>query len=286
MRIGLRWETTYRYSEPVRLLHSELRVLPAEHFGQHLVEERLVLDPDARAFAMHDAFGNRYHHVDFLVEVDRLHVAIDAEVDTQDGPIEAPPLTPLFQYLFTQPTARSPFDPVISGIAAEIPEDLDPVELAETTMSLFKDRFQYEVGTTDVAATAVDLLKTNRGVCQDFSHLMLSILRMRGVPARYVSGYLAPADGEELTVASHAWVQLFDGDAWHGFDPTNHARQDGRYVVVGVGRDYDDVPPLRGTYQGVAEERYSTSVRLRSGGASGQSSEQPGGDGSTRGNGA
>jgi transglutaminase-like putative cysteine protease len=266
MHISVRWETTYRYSERVRLLHTELRVLPADGFGQQLRDARLMLDPYARPWELSDAFGNRYHHVDFLQEVDRLHVAVDAQVETLEGPLAAPAPSPLFDYLYSQPTERSPFDSVIAQLGSEIPSDAGPLELAEAVMRLFADRFRYEVGHTDVAATALDLLETGRGVCQDFSHLMLSVLRMRGVLARYVSGYLAPHAGEDTADASHAWVQVFDGSAWHGFDPANDCPQDGRYVVIGVGRDYDDVAPLRGTYQGVAVEEYSTSVYIRTAG--------------------
>jgi transglutaminase-like putative cysteine protease len=86
---------------------------------------------------------------------------------------------------------------------------------------------------------------------------------MAGFSARYVSGYLAPDAGEASAAASHAWFQVLAGDAWLGFDPANGVPQDERYVVTAVGRDYDDIPPLRGTYTGVAEEEWSTSVRVR-----------------------
>jgi transglutaminase-like putative cysteine protease len=96
---------------------------------------------------------------------------------------------------------------------------------------------------------------------------MLAALRMRGITARYVSGYLAPHEGEESGEASHAWVQLLAHDRWYGFDPANNASQSERYVVTAVGRDYDDVPPIRGTFAGIATEDWHTVLRVRSGGA-------------------
>ncbi len=264
MLIGVRWETTYQYSDPVRLLHTELRVLPVHGFGQRLVSGSIHLEPESRPFALNDAFGNRYHHVDFLQEVDRLHVAVEAEVETSEEMQEEKRLSPLLRYLYVQPTERSPFAPPIAALNGEVGGSSSPRALGEELLGMFSERFVFEVGTTDVAATATDLLEIGSGVCQDFSHLMLSILRQRDIPARYVSGYLAPRAGEELAEASHAWVQLHDGEGWWGFDPANACLQDDRYVVTAVGRDYDDVPPLRGTYHGVASEEWSTSIRLRS----------------------
>jgi len=118
------------------------------------------------------------------------------------------------------------------------------------------------VGASDVGHTARDVARSRRGVCQDFAHLMLAILRARQIPARYVSGYLA-APGEAVEAnASHAWVQVLEGDAWHGLDPANGVLQNEHYVVAAVGRDYDDVPPLRGTYTGAASESWTTHLEV------------------------
>jgi transglutaminase-like putative cysteine protease len=266
MHIAVHWESTYRYSEPVRLLHTELRVLPANGFGQRRLEGAIELTPAAHPHELRDAFGNAYHHVDFLEEVDQIHVAVSAEVETRadpgEEPAEAPP-GPLVRYLYGMPTARAPHDPAIAALFDAIPGDLDAIDTGRAIADLIHGRFIFEVGSTDVAATALDLIRVQRGVCQDFSHLMLAALRLRGIPARYVSGYLAPLEGEESAEASHAWVQLLAGDRWWGFDAANDLLQDERYVITAVGRDYDDAPPLRGTYAGVATEEWSTTLRVR-----------------------
>lgn len=263
MHISVRWESSYLYSQGVRLLHTELHVVPADGFGQRRLSAQLTLTPQAHPQQLGDAFGNEYHHVDFLEEIDHIHLALRSEVETEQ-PVEHDEPTPLMRHLLLAPTLRSPFDPAVTELCEGIPPDLDPVAAGEAMASLLHGRFGFEVGTTDVGSSALDLLSAGRGVCQDFTHLMLAALRMRGIPARYVSGYLAPHVGEEAAPASHAWVQLLAPDGWHGFDPANDTRQDGRYVVTAVGRDYDDVPPIRGAYTGSASEHWSTMVRVRS----------------------
>ena len=263
MRIAVRWESSYRYSQGVRLLHTELRVIPADGFGQRRINATLTLSPEAPLHQLRDGFGNAYHHVDFIQEIDEIHLALDAEVETEQ-PSEHSEPTPLMRHLFLAPTLRSPFDRAVTELCEGVPQDLDPLATGEAIASLLHERFGFEVGTTDVGSTALDLLEAGHGVCQDFAHLMLAALRMRGIPARYVSGYLAPHVGEAATPASPAWVQLLGPAGWHGLDPANDTQQDGRYVVTAIGRDYDDVPPVRGAFTGSAAEHWSTMVRVRS----------------------
>lgn len=264
MHVALRWDSLYRYSQPVRLLHTELRVLPADGFGQRRLGGSLMLAPHASPQRLADAFGNEYHHADFLDELTQLHVALEAEVETGGEAAPDPAVSPLTRHLCLAPTARCPFDPDVERLAGEIPPDLDPAAAGEALSALLHERFAFEIGPTDAGSTALDLLAQGAGVCQDFAHLMLAALRLRGVPARYVSGYLAPYEGEEVSEASHAWVQLLTPEGWRGFDPSAGAPQDERYVVTAVGRDYDDVPPLRGTFTGLANEHSSAIVRIRS----------------------
>jgi transglutaminase-like putative cysteine protease len=113
-----------------------------------------------------------------------------------------------------------------------------------------------------VHTTAGEALADGRGVCQDFAHVMIGACRARGVPARYVSGYLhdtrANGDGE-----SHAWVDVHVGNTWLSLDPTHDTAQTEHYVRVGVGRDYADVPPSRGVYRGTATETLEVAVTIR-----------------------
>ena len=110
---------------------------------------------------------------------------------------------------------------------------------------------RYTPGVTEVSTSALEAFQAGQGVCQDYAHLTLALLRTIGVPARYVSGYLHPRKdapkGEVVSGESHAWVEAWVGD-WWGFDPTNGVPAGERHVIVGRGRDYADVPPIRGIY--------------------------------------
>jgi transglutaminase-like putative cysteine protease len=127
-----------------------------------------------------------------------------------------------------------------------------------------RDQFDYQKASTNVYSSLDDILKTGSGVCQDFAHLTIGLLRLSGVPARYVSGYLAPAGSRDVSApigeqASHAWLEAWLPHAgWSGFDPTNRYRTDERHIRVAVGRDYADVPPLKGMYRSSATSQVMT----------------------------
>lgn len=262
MIVSVEWRSTYSYSTPVRQVHNELRVVPAARDGQRRLSVSLTTDPVARLSELTDAFGNDYHYFDLLGEVTKFSATLVATVDTaQDVVREAAPST-LMRFLMLQPTRRCPFDPRIGELLQNAGAGGGPLSVANRVMAAMSERFTFELGHTSVEDTALDLLDLGHGVCQDFSHLMLATLRMGGVPARYVSGYLAPASGEAHGDASHAWVQVYADGAWQGFDPSNHQHQDERYVTCGVGRDYDDVAPLRGSYQGAAEQDWQANVQI------------------------
>jgi transglutaminase-like putative cysteine protease len=124
---------------------------------------------------------------------------------------------------------------------------------------------EYMHGITGVHSTAAEAWDARKGVCQDIAHITLGALREVGIPARYVSGYLHPrpdADvGMPVTGESHAWVEGFAGD-WQGFDPTNNIDIGDRHVLVGRGRDYNDVPPLRGVYAGPFKSQLHVKVTI------------------------
>jgi transglutaminase-like putative cysteine protease len=140
-------------------------------------------------------------------------------------------------------------------------------------MQLVHERFRYEKGATHVNSSISDTLATGAGVCQDFAHILLAVLRMAGLPGRYVSGYLVPgrtaepgASVEEVIggQASHAWVEVYlPGAGWHGLDPTLSSSTGLQHVRVAYGRDYGDAAPVRGVYRGHAGQALSVDVRVR-----------------------
>jgi transglutaminase-like putative cysteine protease len=122
-------------------------------------------------------------------------------------------------------------------------------------------RFEYQKDVTKYDSTTEDFLKIGGGVCQDFAHLMLGLLRLSGIPCRYVSGYLHVERKKREPSQSHAWVEVYAPSAgWVPFDPTHNRAVDERYVVVGHGRHYDDVPPNKGIYRGSARETLRAEV--------------------------
>ena len=130
-------------------------------------------------------------------------------------------------------------------------------------MDFIHREFAYVPTATNVHTHMREVLRLRRGVCQDFTHVMLGICRSLKIPARYVSGYLynGPADQLRGAQASHAWVEVYLPDlGWRGLDPTNNGQPDDRYVKVAVGRDYSDVTPIKGTYRGTGERKMKVDV--------------------------
>jgi transglutaminase-like putative cysteine protease len=154
----------------------------------------------------------------------------------------------------TKQTRRTAPPEEVAAIAAEIAgRTSDPCAAALEICTAIGNAVEYMPGVTAVTSTAAEAWAVRKGVCQDITHLAIGALRSVGIPARYVSGYLHPKPtaeiGETIAGESHAWVEWFCGE-WRGFDPTNLIDIGDRHVLVGRGRDYNDVPPLRGVYAG------------------------------------
>jgi transglutaminase-like putative cysteine protease len=218
----------------------------------------LVTEPRASVSEYVDRFGNVVHHFDVLESHERLTVTVRSEVWTPAGfiPDEAVPSL-LDRRDFTRNTRYVPLEGAIAELAASAGEGG-----ARDLMATVRAAMTYETGSTHVHTTADEALADGRGVCQDFAHVFIGVCRTRGLPARYVSGYLYdPSNGGQSQ--SHAWVDVFEDGRWTSLDPTHDTEQTDHYVRVGVGRDYADVPPTRGVYKGVAEEELEVVVTIR-----------------------
>jgi transglutaminase-like putative cysteine protease len=151
------------------------------------------------------------------------------------------------------PTHYTPRSKRIERVGRSIAKEHDPAAAVIAAAQWVRSELDYVAGTTGVHSSGLDALREGKGVCQDFAHLSLIMLRSMGIPARYVSGYLHPqsraAVGDTIDGQSHAWVQAWTG-GWWDYDPTNDAAINEQYVSVGVGRDYSDVAPLKGIYSG------------------------------------
>jgi transglutaminase-like putative cysteine protease len=176
---------------------------------------------------------------------------------------------------FVAPTTYVPHLAALKEIlsAAECACDSTVAGFAQTASQTIYSRFRYVKGATHVHSSIEDSLAIGAGVCQDFAHLLLGVLRMRGIPARYVSGYLVPGNGTSPDLrqqdviggqASHAWAEfLLPSGAWVSLDPTLGKPVGLRHIRVAYGRDYGDVAPVRGVYKGRAGQQLSVDVRVR-----------------------
>jgi transglutaminase-like putative cysteine protease len=158
--------------------------------------------------------------------------------------------------------------PRLDAFAAEIglERSSDPLTVLRGLTSELCARFQYMPSATRVDSPIDDALRVRAGVCQDFAHVMIALVRRLRIPCRYVSGYLSPnpdAPDRSLAGVTHAWVEAWlPGLGWVGFDPTNDALAGPRHIVVAVGRDYSDVPPTRGVFRGEALSELSVAVAV------------------------
>jgi transglutaminase-like putative cysteine protease len=151
------------------------------------------------------------------------------------------------------PTHHTPASKRIAAVGKRIAKEHDAVDAVLAASEWVRSELEYVKGSTGVYSSGLDALREGKGVCQDFVHLTLMVLRSMGIPARYVSGYHHPdpeaAVGETVDGQSHAWIQAWTG-GWWDHDPTINSEINEQYVTVGVGRDYSDVSPLKGIYSG------------------------------------
>jgi transglutaminase-like putative cysteine protease len=280
--------TRYDYASPASESYMEVRLAPPSNRAQTVLRRGLVITPDARVNRYTDYFGNSVEQFSIIHRHDRLDVQAESEIDTH--PVTVPPAAldltvsearqifrsntlGLFDYLRASPgvqlgrrvyrVANAMFRPGGHfGVAVH------------GLMDWIHERFAYEPGTTDVETPVEDVLKSRRGVCQDFAHVMIAILRSAEIPARYVCGYIetdgqraAGERGERHLVGSaesHAWVEvgLPNGD-WYALDPTNNIPAGSRHVMVSVGRDFQDVSPTRGVFKGASRTTLQVRVIMR-----------------------
>jgi transglutaminase-like putative cysteine protease len=267
MRYLLRYHAEYRYSGPVFDQHNVLRVTPATTPLQRVRGFRVVVEPSARTRTYSDYFGTEV--VEFNVPGEHERLAITAEGEVVNEQPSAPPdgaweLTKADVYTARggEFLLRSDDEPGNGGLA-ELRDAIaadTPRETLEALCRVVPDRFEYKPGATFVGSTVDDLLEGGAGVCQDFVHLSLILLRDAGIAARYVSGYLFAASGNgsgnSVEVNTHAWVEALmpgaEGEeaVWVGADPTNRKLAGEEHVKIGHGRHYGDVAPIRGVYRG------------------------------------
>ncbi len=258
MRFRIEHTTAFHYDTYISEAYTEMRLRPLDTGGQRCLSFSLVTEPRDEVLSYADRFGNQIHHFDVLQPHNRLVVSAVSDVVTPAGFVpDRADLTQVDEYDYLQPTSLAPFTRELAALG-------QPGQLGiEHAMRLMADVHQaliYTKGSTTVSTTAAQALMLGKGVCQDYTHIMLAACRANGLPARYVSGYVYI---EGRTAATHAWVDVYlAGYGWLSLDPTHNRPQNDHYVRVAVGRDYADVPPTRGVFTGQAKEHMDVLVTM------------------------
>ena len=276
----IRHLTRFRYSCPVSESIMETRMHPRSDAHQHCLTFSLSVSPRCRVFSYRDYLGNVVQHFDIPGEHNQLVIVAESVVEQQTLP-DVPS--------FLAPDAWSALDGLIdagdyremllpSTFAVETPALIqlaermdvtrrdDPLMLVQELNQRLFDYFEYEPRSTRVDSPIDEAITNRKGVCQDFAHTMIALLRHVRIPARYVSGYLyrSREDHDRSTPdATHAWVEaLLPHLGWVGFDPTNNLVAHHRHIRTAIGRDYADVPPTHGVFRGNAASELYVAVQV------------------------
>ncbi len=272
--LALRHLTGFDYDGVAKASYNEARMTPRSHGTQQVHSSKIVVRPAIPVSTHVDYFGTLVTVFDIQETHPQLEVEATSQVDSWAATLERPlgwselrgeRLTDRFsEYLLATPRTA------VTGAGVEEMADWqgrgDVHECVEAAADFVRGEVAYVPGATTVSATAQEAWDRRKGVCQDITHVTIGLLRAMGIPARYVSGYLYPATeplvGDVVKGQSHAWVEYFSG-AWTAIAHTNGVRDTERHIGVGYGRDYDDVPPLKGIYQGPAATQLGVVVEMR-----------------------
>lgn len=276
-RLSVLHRTTFHYAAPVtdslNALHLEPRTFPYQKTLSALI--RVI--PATRLRRFTDLFENITHH--FELPEPHVKLEIESRLRVHNLPLALPAASreatldeyrdPLIReriWPYQQECRRVMKSPEVWRHAIDVTAGIPSVfGQAGAIMEWIHREFRYDPGATAVSTNLLEAFELRRGVCQDFTHVMLGMCRAVGMAARYASGYLynGPRDSLVGAQASHAWCEVYLPDAgWLGFDPTNNTLADERYVKLAVGRDYDDVAPVVGSYLGTAHCRLEVRVEV------------------------
>ena len=318
MRLDIAYRLHFTYAEYVSESQNEIRVRPRDDLRQRVLSYRLTTTPATRVLQTRDYFGTTVDHLGVRVPHDDLLVVAEASVETMPAPSAPAPVSCerlgdqqfVNQHIeYLAPSLHVQWGDLIGDVTAwAVGSAADDVgDYVTAIVAAVPTVLTYERGSTSIGVTLEELVDGGRGVCQDFAHLAVGMLRCADIPARYVSGYLfavdetapgraevpgiASADGAEaatahtdgagneytgedmfvpadatsepaaVSVQTHAWIEAaVPGFGWYALDPTNGGIVGERHVVIGHGRDYNDVAPVRGVFNGSADAEVDAEV--------------------------
>lgn len=273
MQLRITHTTGYRYETGAVASFNEARMTPLTTPDQMVLRSRIDVTPTPWSSEYRDYWGSTV--TAFEVNEPHAELTVVATSIVQTSAAGTEPEHRPWQDLDTvrdewceflginhwvepSPDLRSELAPIRAHAAT-------PTHYAEAVCTFLYENVRYVEGATEVTTNAADAWDAKSGVCQDFAHLTLGALREARIPARYVSGYLHPSPdpvvGEDVVGESHAWIEWWDGE-WVGYDPTNAQPVGEQHVLVARGRDYEDVPPLRGIYSTRGDSELFVNVEI------------------------
>ena len=278
--------TDYRYGEPVAEAYLELRLTPLSRQGQTIQEHRLTIEPASRTSGYRDYFGNEVAFLSLPYRHSRLTIRSESLVKTEFKALPEESLE------LTTQEARQ----ILTGSLPLVFDYLQPTDMVKISREAVQwakrylagqivlrkglenlnraiyENFQYRKGATDFSTDVSTIWRDRIGVCQDFAHIMLSVLRTAGLPSRYVCGYIETGpprgdngEGKRLvgSIATHAWIEvLLPGQRWVALDPTNNRWCGEQHIAVSFGRDASEAAPIRGTFKGSGDQIMKVQVKV------------------------
>lgn len=262
MLLTIRHATGYQYSAPLAYTIRQLRLSPRADAHQHTLEWNIHTPGNRHAFS--DAFGNLCHILTIAAPHDEVDIIAGGRVEV--APLDRGRLAAtgsLSPLVFTVATHLTAPTEVVEAFAAQHLHGADSRHLLKLAAAI-RGAVTYQSGATEVTSTATDALLLGQGVCQDHAHLFLACCYSRGIPARYVSGYID--SGGTGHAESHAWVDVWteqaDFTGWTSIDVTNARFASDTHCRLAVGRDYDSAGPVRGIRRGGGDESMRVSVEV------------------------
>lgn len=272
--------TRYTYPNAVIDSANQIMLFPINDEHQEVKNHKLIISHQPSVEVFTDYFGNQVGIFSVIKPHNKLVIQSDIEVISQEVQLAEENMSPEKQWQTLQEIkeqipfmdflAQKNFDlsaEVLAVVTSMIKKSASPFTTAQTISTFIYNNFEYKKGITSVETKVEEIWKLKAGVCQDFANILLVMLRMMGIPARYVSGYICPKNHElRGEGATHAWVEAYTPFyGWVGLDPTNDCIVSDRHVRLAIGRNFSDCTPVKGTYKGSSEHTLEVSVSIENG---------------------
>ena len=267
--------TKYEYDRPVKESVNEIKIFPFADYTQETLHHQVNITGQPDIFIIHDYWGNRTGmfnlmapHKELVIEskliVRALGQAFISQLDANLASLKEEIANNLSLLELSKITEIELRDKINETVQEFYTPELPVHAIIEKCGNFIFNEFKYIKGITTIETTVKEILEHRSGVCQDFAHVMLEMLRSLGIPCRYVSGYVCPnKSGMRGEGATHAWIEAWlPGSGWVGNDPTNNVWVTNNHVKLAVGRNFRDCTPIKGTFKGPARQSLSVYVSL------------------------